>query len=168
MIAQAGPSRESGAALLVTLILIALMALLAFSGSEATRLQQRLASNDLAAQIAFQAAEAALREGIAELDNAAPYLTGFCAGSGANYEIEIDDLANDDGYKRLESGTVIDFKLGDVSGITISKPPRYLIACIEKPDNATPPTNFYFRVYAQGYGPRGEITRTLEARYVPE
>lgn len=160
--------QQSGMALLVTLVLIALMAMLAFSGSEATRLQQRLASNDQAAQIAFQAAEAALREAINMINDEAPYLTGFCNSAGSSrYYINIDDLDTDDGYSRLEDANEIDdFQLGDGSGISMTRQPRYIIACIDKPDSATPPSSYYFRINAQGFGPSGQISRIIEARYV--
>lgn len=160
--------QQSGMALLVTLVLIALMALLAFSGSEATRLQQRLATNDQAAQTAFQAAEAALREAINTIDDKAPYLTGFCNSAGSSrYNIDIDDMDTDDGHSRLEDAYEIEgFQLGDGSGIAMTKQPRYLVACIDKPDSATPPSSYYFRIYAQGFGPSGQISRIIEARYV--
>lgn len=162
--------RQSGMALLVTLVLVALMALLAFSGSETTRLQQRLASNDQAAQIAFQAAETALREAINTINDKAPYLTGFCNSAGSSrYNINIDDLDADDGYPRLENADEVDdFQLGDGTGITMIKQPRYIVACVDKPDSATPPSSYYFRIYAQGFGPGGQISRVIEARYVFE
>jgi len=178
-----GQRTQGGAALLVTLVLIALTSLLAFTGSQVTRLQQRLVSNDQAAQIAFQAAEAALREAFQELA-AAPHLVNFCQGSTERYDIAtLDDLNVDDVDAALGNGvSVSDFALGEANGeISLVKSPRYVIACLDeaavegytrsqsrvvgKGEVGGEPYQF-FRVFARGFDPSGMISRTLEARYV--
>ncbi|QFU03134.1 hypothetical protein FIU83_15950 [Halomonas sp. THAF5a] len=174
---------QTGAALLVTLILLALTGLLAFTGSQSSRLQQRLASNDQAAQIAFQAAEAALREAFQELDEA-PHRINFCEGGSERYEIDsINALQDDDVEAALASGVTVDgFSLGDGDEeITLAALPRYAIACVDESsiegytrtqsvvvgkDEVRGERYHFFRVIARGFGPNGNISRTLEARYV--
>lgn len=172
---------QSGAALLVTLILIAMISLLAFSGSQNTRLQQRLISNDQATQIAFQSAEAALREGLAVIESSSS-LVNFCNGVSSRYVIATSAELNDDDAdtKLAEKGVSVDFSLGD-SQVTPAKNPRYVIGCVNQeavPDFVAPQgmvvgqsevrgnDYYFFRIFARGFGPSGKISRTLEARYV--
>lgn len=178
------PTRsQSGAALLVTLVLIALTSLLAFSGSQSTRLQQRLISNDQAAQIAFQAAEAALLEGLAELESA-PQLANFCTEAQGYNIASLDELNADDVDKALVEGESIDSSLGgDDEGIDSpqTQAPRYAIGCIDEAavqdftraqslvvgkGEVRGEDYYFFRIFARGFGPNGRISRTLEARYV--
>ena len=170
---------QSGMALLVTLILVALMAVLAFAGSDAIRLQQRLATNEHAAQIAFQAAEAAAREATDILDQA-PHRINFCSGMADRYDIATINAFDNDDFQAVTNWTDVPLAL---EGVNLAQNPRYVIACVD--ENAitgyTPPRSLvvgkaennqnpyqFFRVYAQGFGPQGRITRTIEARYVFE
>ncbi|WP_168380972.1 pilus assembly PilX family protein [Modicisalibacter radicis] len=171
-------------ALLVTLVLIALMSLLAFSGSENTRLQQRLASNDQAAQIAFQAAEAALKEAVDQITSA-PQMASFCKGNADRPTIDsLQALNTDDALQVLAThGAAVAFRVGDANGehLTLSAQPRYVISCVDEDaiEDYTPPQSMvegknesaadgyhFFRIYAQGFGPQGKISRLIEARYV--
>ncbi|GHB33518.1 pilus assembly PilX family protein [Salinicola rhizosphaerae] len=176
------PHTERGAALLVTLVLVALIAMLTFGAGEITRMQQRLATNDAARQMAFQAAEAALRsaeQAITSTDE----LSLFCNTGGARYNITTADaLESDDHWKSLESqGAAADFTLYDGGGDSFVPTPRYLIGCIspalidgyEDVDAAVkgqaeenPDKRYFFRVFSIGFGPGGRSVQRLEARYV--
>lgn len=57
------PSRQSGVALVVVLILLLVMTLLALASVRGTVMEERMSSNQFDRSLAFQAAEAALREG---------------------------------------------------------------------------------------------------------
>lgn len=165
---QSRRRQQSGMALLVTLVLIALMALLAFSGSEVTRLQQRLASNDQAAQIAFQAAEAALHEAIVEIKKS-DSAVGFCGYMGSAC-ITTEKPFTVNIHDRLEKGQSVDFELGDGTGIVMSEWPRYTF--IHDKSEACSMVGgekcYNYLIYAQGFGPNGQISRIIEARYVPK
>jgi type IV pilus assembly protein PilX len=54
---------QHGAALFVSLILLVVMTLLALASSQGTRMQERMSGNARDADLAFQAAEASLRDG---------------------------------------------------------------------------------------------------------
>ncbi|SHF64972.1 Tfp pilus assembly protein PilX [Modicisalibacter ilicicola DSM 19980] len=165
-------------ALLVTLILVALMALLAFAGSDTIRLQQRLATNDHVGQIAFQAAEAAISEAFNTF-NQAPHRINFCNGVAERYDIDTTIALDNDDFRGVANWTDVPLAL---SGINLARSPRYVIACVDK--SAIPDYNLledltvgteekqpeykFFRVYAQGFGPQGRISRTIEAHYVFE
>ncbi|MFD2192182.1 pilus assembly PilX family protein [Pistricoccus aurantiacus] len=171
--------RQKGMALLVTMVMVALMAVLAFVGSDTVRLQQRLASNDHAAQIAFQAAEAALSEAVRVIESA-PHRINFCSGVATRYRLAtLDALNKDDIRQALTNASEIDFTLN--SGVALPKKPRYVIGCVDEDAilGYSPSRSMvqgkgedsgnryhFFRILAQGYGPGGGIARTIEARYV--
>lgn len=67
-----GKSQQVGAVLIVSLILLLVMTILALSGSQVVRLQERMAGNVRDTDLAFQGAEAALRD-------AERYLEGMTA-----------------------------------------------------------------------------------------
>jgi len=77
-------SRQSGAVLVVSLLLLLVMTILALSASQATRMQERMAGNSRDADLAFQSAEAGLRNGERLIDDPAltsapiPCSTGRC------------------------------------------------------------------------------------------
>ena len=63
------PSRQTGMALIMSLIFLVLLTLLAVSAMHGTILQERMAGNTRDRMLAFQAAETALRAGDALLGN---------------------------------------------------------------------------------------------------
>ena len=56
-------SKQSGVVLVVSLFMLLLLSLIGLSGMQSTMLEEKMASNSRDQNIAFQAAEAALREG---------------------------------------------------------------------------------------------------------
>ena len=60
-------NRQTGAALITGLIFMVVLTLVAMAGMRTTLMEQRMATNARNRDMAFQAAEAALREGIAKL-----------------------------------------------------------------------------------------------------
>ncbi len=73
--------RQSGASLVVVLILLLIMTLLGLAALRGTLLEERMSSNLLDRSLGFQAAEAALREGeaLAALQITAPAAAAGCA-----------------------------------------------------------------------------------------
>ncbi|MGQ7245204.1 pilus assembly PilX family protein [Salinicola sp. V024] len=187
---RSGPPQgnQRGAALLITLILVALISLLAFGASQATRTQQQLATNEAASQIAFQGAEAGLRaaeQEIAEADD----LALFCNTGSSRYAITTEtELFNDDHWKSLEAaeseafhGAAVGFSLHDSASGDFMRAPRYLVGCIDAnlvnsylgsesaevgKNTVTLEPRYFFRVFSIGFGPGGTMRKRLEARYV--
>lgn len=77
------PTRQRGAVLAVSLILLLVLTLLGVTAMQSTMLQERMAGNAREISMAFQAAEAALRDGenalIALTTRPAPCSTAPCA-----------------------------------------------------------------------------------------
>ena len=67
-------SKQKGAVLIISLVLLLVMTLLGLSSMQSTSLEERMAGNERHANVAFQAAEAALRAGEGWLNgqNSAP------------------------------------------------------------------------------------------------
>jgi len=83
-----GSSRQSGATLIIVLILLILITLFGMASVRGTLLQERMVSGTLANQLAFQAAEAGLRQAEANLaadpdpqmpDSGCDAANGYCA-----------------------------------------------------------------------------------------
>lgn len=76
-----GPSRERGMTLIVALILLMAMTALGLAGLQGAVLQERMARNVMDRQVAFQAAQAALKEGewrLRHADYTLPDAQGDC------------------------------------------------------------------------------------------
>ena len=61
--------KQSGAILIVSLIMLLLLTLIGVAGSQITGLEEKMASNSRDQNLAFQAAEAALREAEAKIES---------------------------------------------------------------------------------------------------
>lgn len=116
-----GPARERGAILFLALILLLVMTVLILASVRGTALQERMAANLYDRSLAFQAAEAALREGERWVRENRPKLAaGTCDSSGSCGRPDPDDppvWENDDVWKNAhdvgdEHGHVIE--VGDL------------------------------------------------------
>lgn len=82
----AAPTRQRGAALIISLIFLLLMTLIGVSSMQSTTLQERMAGNTRDRNLAFQAAEAGLRAGEEWLGTAANRVTADDAALLGNPE----------------------------------------------------------------------------------
>ncbi|GGY79567.1 pilus assembly PilX family protein [Marinobacter zhanjiangensis] len=142
---------QSGSALIVSLIMLLLLSLIGVASMQSTTLQDRMTGNLQDQELAFQAAEAAVREAEGFLREDPP--ASFPNNDGL-YRVGADDrpdwMANieDDGNGTIEYGADIDR--------TSSRPVYY----IEQIDSIVPPGTdlstftepVYYRVTALGYG----------------
>lgn len=81
-LARTFPRRQRGASLFIVLILLLVMTLLGLAAMRSTLLEERMTANLLDRSLAFQAAEAALREG--EVVAANPATRAAVPGSGCS------------------------------------------------------------------------------------
>lgn len=75
-------TRQRGAALVISLLLLLVMTLLGLGASQSTRLQERMAGNQRDQELALQGAEAALRDAEDELDPKRRPTIGMCVATG--------------------------------------------------------------------------------------
>ena len=165
--------RQRGAVLVVSLLILLVMTVLGVSSMSSTTLQERMANNDRQRQVAFQAAEAALRaaeaylvanvRSVADLvttfDAASP-VTGMFASRSPLVGVQPNPLPAgfdpfDDASWLAANGAV---EVAGVSGVT--RRPRYIIEYLGR---VGPPLNNYsgkkqdareyaFRITAVGWG----------------
>lgn len=95
-------SRQQGAVMVVSLILLLVMTILALGASQSTRLQERMAGNQRDMEIALQSAEASLRAGDLLLATTEPNRCAAAGGSACDsYErnnLPVNMIRNDDSW----------------------------------------------------------------------
>lgn len=162
---------QSGAALILSLLMLLILTLLAVSGMQGTVMQERMVSAQRDGLLSFEIAEAALRDGEAFLENSVNTLNSF-NGSGGLYA---QGAAPDPSLPATWAGTAS--RTGTaVAGVT----PRYFIEYIgeaQQPDKLTnivaqgyshetgAITAQAFRVVAWSPGVSGEAQRIIESYY---
>jgi len=159
--------RQSGSALIVGLVFLLVITLIAVSGARNTILQERMSANLYDRSLAFQSAEAALREGLADAANrhGTPPASGF-RPRDADYWLTHLTGANPDGH-------AVD---ADLHGVSESA--RYFVEEIRTP--ACPPGQIcdaelgasnwrtLYRVTAIGFGGTQEAMVLLQVTGEPE
>lgn len=150
--------QQRGTALIISLIILLLMTLLGVTGMQTTLVQERIAGNVRDRNLAFEAAEAALRQGESYLaDNA---VVGPFNGANGLYQ----PVASGDPRWEVVTWTnqshvqPVDFS---VQGTTLARNPAYIIEELA-PAPADPtgslaadaplPTMRFYRITARGWG----------------
>ncbi|AKJ96382.1 hypothetical protein TVD_01430 [Thioalkalivibrio versutus] len=155
------PKRQEGSALIVGLVLLLVVTILAITGMQDTLLQERMSGNWHDRNLAFQASEAALREGehwinqrtLSELDaidqsSAHEPLTQPAAweGAGQHGSINLDGIADEASFYVVH--------------------PSYSRMRPDM-DLAQPKCDRYFPVYAHGVGGTVNARATLQSSVMP-
>lgn len=145
------PHRQQGMVLLVGLIILVVLSLLAISSIRSTTLEERMTGNSQDQQIAFQVAEAALREAEAILGQ--PMLPAFVdVSSGAGAGFYLADLPDGNApgttYKPLWMRTPADARhpVWREASVTSDAPPApidrargdFLIEQVDTEEEASP------------------------------
>ncbi len=124
--------KQTGVVLMVSLIMLLLLTLIGVTGTQVTSLEEKMASNNRDQNLAFQAAEAALRAGEAQIEavvalNAFDGNNGLLAEANDNYDFSSSAIWDSD-------NTSIAFASG-ISEITTQ--PRYFIKYLNTGDEDT-------------------------------
>ena len=155
---SATPHSQRGAALLISLILLLVMSLIGVTAMQSATLQERMAGNTRDRHLAFQAAEAALREAETFLD--APSLPEFTNVAGL-YLANAPGRPVWHGPSPLEGNGALTYA-GNL-GPALARPPQYFIEALPgllTPgcETEVPPTpggpcdQTFFRITARGFG----------------
>jgi type IV pilus assembly protein PilX len=144
-----GNRNEKGSALIVSLIMLLLITLVAVAGMQTTIMQERMSANLYDRDLAFQAAEAALREGEALVGaGARPAI-----GDSHVYFINAPNRPDWGGGNNTDSDSALAYS-GTLDGV--AKQPEFFIE--ETPimpdfaNLAIPIDPPYYRVTARGFG----------------
>ena len=168
--------QQSGAVLIISLIILLLLTLIGSSSIQTSSLEEKMAGNLRDRNIAFQAAESALRDAERDINNSvdasAPRISGisdFVADCGASTSITSDDglcyngrggygtpiwtTANMTGSPSVEYGTFT----GSHHWTATPTPPRYLIEGYSGTDG------YYYRITARAQGINANTVVWLQA-----
>ena len=173
--------RQKGAALVVSLILLLIMTIIGVTSLRTTTLEEKMAGNMRDKSLAFQAAEAALRDAEMALspDNlierpfsGVPFKcsSSSCVIVAQNSLSNVDDWWNDTNlytqYVRLDKDGV-----NDLSELRDENLPQYAIEELEfVPDelgvgHGVVPGRHYYRIISRGVGGSGLAQSMLETTY---
>jgi type IV pilus assembly protein PilX len=180
---------QSGSALIAVLLVLLVVSILGVGGAQIALMGERSARNDRDMQIAWQAAEAALKD--AELDmttssrsaffndsNSSNFIQG-CGTTGSTLGLCAATVAGKPAWLTVNmadsaapvvpyGGITGQVFASGVTGIQPVKPPVYLIELVPDPssfDQATGAQPMVYRVTAMGFGPRPEIQAVVQMIY---
>ncbi|MGP4843816.1 pilus assembly PilX family protein [Marinobacter sp. 1Y8] len=161
--------QQKGSALLVSLIMLLLLSLIAVAGMKSTIMQERMSSNLRDRDLAFQAAEAALRS--AEQWLRVNPLTGFGSTTGL-YDVNASGVPDWQSDPKATNGSIV--AATNLGGVAAQ--PRYYIERIntfypagtETEAGVSVPPVVFFRITALGYGGSQETTVMLNSVYRTE
>jgi type IV pilus assembly protein PilX len=140
---------QQGVALAVALVLLVLITLVGLAGVRGTMMQQKMAANQYDRQLAFQAAETALRVAIAKLATDPGSVARNCQAGGV---VCVGNPFNDLSVaSKIQLVSSDDYDQGDVS---ISQP-QYLIENMGNWPNPSSNTGFGQSANAHNYGAQG-------------
>ncbi|MGH8373255.1 MAG: pilus assembly PilX family protein [Gammaproteobacteria bacterium] len=165
--------RQEGVVLVITLILLLVLTLVGLAATSSTSLEERMTGNQRDMQVAFQAAEAGLRDGESALQNST--LPAF-DNSGGAYDATTDtSVSNWEDYARNltwdDSNSVAYTAALDPKP---SQPPRYFLLLTTLSGQSSggslasdqpPTTSTVYKVFARGVGLSGKTAVILESSY---
>jgi type IV pilus assembly protein PilX len=181
--------RQKGAILIIALLFLVLLTIIGVSSISGVTLEEKMAGNLREQNVAFQAAESALRDaeidlegGIGGTGNRDPmtiaahfasdcttaFTNGVCrqpAAPPGGWQTEIVTVTTWDWTSATKT-----VAYGTYTGATalggVFRQPRYVIEYLaEKDDTSTAPTTRYFRISARGWGADQNSTVTLQTVY---
>ncbi|WP_166259097.1 pilus assembly PilX family protein [Marinobacter salicampi] len=169
--------RQSGAALLTSLLILLILSLLAVASMQSASLQERMVSSVRDGQIAREAAEYAAREAELRLENQTVTLGDFGVTTGLYLKAATPDLYG--GATWSTAGTTGSIAAAGFPTAELAVAPRYLIQHVGQVTNeelinnmaisnytggsAAPPEGF--RIVAWSSGRSGQTRRIIEVYY---
>ena len=167
-------SRENGAVLIVALVLLLVLTVLGVAGMQNTSMEERMAGNFRDRFTAFQAAEAALRRGEADIADITILQAMEASGDSVGY-FEMGDTvdAKNPLVEPRSTNYLRDVTVGTISGVTAA--PQYFIEKLPKVPltdsslvvgfQSAPGDVQYYRVSARGTGVSGKAEVVLQSTY---
>jgi len=139
--------RQSGSVLIISLIVMLVLTILGVSGMKSSVLEEKMAGNMRDSQLAFQAAEATLREAEQYIEDNIVSTANFDTdGSDGLYDKSQQHLGNTISWDAADSLEYSDFS----TGYAINTPPRYVIQHLASQQNNVDTLNM--DNYGQGTG----------------
>lgn len=169
---------QSGSVLIVSLIFLLVLTLIGVTAMQGTSLEEKMAGNERSGTLAFQAAEAALRDGenwVMKIDLYNPPTPVSTCSSGTICDLwQMNAFGNYPETKDLSWWLRVGREYGvagtqEFSGLAAD--PRYLVefdrydpgnTVVDANDRAHQIGPHFYRVTAAGFGPQGTTERVLQ------
>jgi len=147
------PKRQTGAVLVVSLVMLLLLTLISTTAMQTTSLEEKMAGNMRDKDLAFQAAESALKSAEAILDSSA-ILNFSTAGTGGLYS-STSTIPTDTAVLADNFWTSNPVATSTVTSLGTASTPKYIIqqlpaACVIAPCSGVLPTPYKITVRATG------------------
>lgn len=172
-IARSAPGRQQGMALIMGLIILLVMTLVSISAMRGTMMQERMTGAFAGQQLAFQAAEAALRQAERELSGSSIPIgsAGYFEAKNPNREPpDWEDPNASPGVSNANPvGDVLEYDARNLE--KVARQPQYFAekmkGSCEKPDPeaGTSIKENSFRIMARGFGTNENTQVVLEVFY---
>lgn len=174
---------QSGAVLVVSLLLLLVMTVLALGASQATRMQERMAGNARDHDLALQSAEAALRTGERLIDDPTLTTAPIACSTGRCKFYELNVLPGNVAYQSTAWWTANAWNYSSANswstaGTEMSGPglarqdPQFFIEELEDvPDTLTipptgpPPSRMYYRITSSAQGGSNTAQVVLQSTF---
>ena len=157
-------AHQTGAVLMISLVILLILTLLGVSGMNTTVLQERMAGNVQEMNTAFQAAEAGLRDGELDIDENFSNVTTFkvnCTSGrcepAAYGDVVVWNSASLDVWNESTKSTAYGANTSNTSFPRVAEPPRYIVERLQVPTvgedlEKTSFSLYWYRVTASGSG----------------
>ena len=190
-----GARNASGVALIVVMVVLVIAALLGIGSTQLSMMTERGARNDRDAQLALQAAEAALLDAVSDIDGkpaAAGRPQAFATGSLLEFEpgcgtagvrkglciqatggkpvwqtVDLADATRTASFGQF-TGRTFAAAGGKERGLMPETPPRYIVEALEDHElfqDLTKPPSLVYRATAMGFGSRRDIQAVVQMLY---
>lgn len=174
-------SRQRGAVLLVSLMILLIMTVLGIAGMSGTTMEEKMAANNQQQQQAFQASETALRDAEAWLTNNVTRIADLAQFNGANglyslHAVRIGAAVAPPTFDIYDNGDWVSNGVTSQTLLDNQDAPRYIIeylgendasagGCLD-PQLCTQPTRYAFRITAVGWSVDGTARYLAWSHYM--
>ena len=165
------PKKQTGAALIVSLLMLTIMTMIGVTAMQSNLLQEKMAGNFRDTNLAFQAAEAGLRDGEADVSIRVTGLTGFnssCSNGLCDATSGFNSVWKDTGSGDTEdNGVTYGSNTGAIAIANVSCQPRYWIEGFKSWPAGSPSWKVRYRITSTGCGGNADTRVTVQSVFSP-
>jgi len=165
--------RQRGVVLVVSLLLLLVLTMLGLAATRGTTLEQRMTTNQNDREVAYQAAEAALRAGESQVSNSAAL--NYDNNTGGAYNLTTMGDVNWTNIDWSPSGGAVFAYTAGIQPVPIVNPSYFIVFDSTQTASGTGSSlssstpvnsNYVYHIYARGVGLTGNTSVILESSYV--
>ncbi|MEQ1530660.1 MAG: PilX N-terminal domain-containing pilus assembly protein [Methylococcales bacterium] len=160
-VSHSGVKQQSGVVLIVSLIMLLLLTLIGVSATQSTGLEEKMAGNFRNKDLAFQAAESALRVAEASLVPTPPAQADF-NGTNGLYASDASPAVTSDAFWADTDNS----RDSGITSLNVASSPRYIIQrmnCVVSPPCTT--YGYMYRITAWATGGTANAVVILESNF---